>query len=449
MNLIQPSLARKKYPIRYWVFVAYAIGVPGFMSFDASGRTHDLGLFNPASLSAIALTMTCAFLFASVTVLSHRRILLRRVDFCMWLWIALLILFIIASVLQPRNNSGPPLPSDLPLSLYRLGEWVLGFVLLLSLYTSEGEDRAMDLVVRLIGTICWTYIALVWTLLPIAPSLAYTSAVEDIGSGHARLGGILIHPVHFSVLAGVAFFYALLFFQGRKRLFGCVLTALTLVMTYARSEQLVFLIALFAYLMIFSRKFVLRVLGSTAICSVAAGAIVFQGKVLDYLERGQGMRNITTLSERTDVWNASFRAFWLRPYIGYGYIAGVKHAIKDHWNATNWIPPHSHNEFIQSLVSGGILAGLLMLAIYVRVLWVAFRNARRSAKHTFLLIVVLQISTMSLIMPVISVQFGRLSALFLLSFVGLIADEKAPVRVRQTRIAKVLSVPTLHLSSEV
>lgn len=318
MNLIRPSLARKRYPIRYWIFVAYAVGIPGFMKFDGTGRTHDLGLFNPASLSAIALTLFCAFVFASVTILSHRRILLRRVDFSMWLWIALLIIFIIASVLQPRNNSGPPLASDLPLSLYRLGEWVLGFVLLLSLYTSEDEDRAMDLIVRLIGTVCWTYIALVWTMLPIAPSLVYADPTEDMDSGHARLGGIIIHPVHFSVLAGVAFFYALLFFRGRKRLFGCGLTALTLVMTYARSEQIVFLIALFAYLMVFSRKFVLRALGSTAIFSIAAGAIVFQGKVIDYLERGQGMRNITTLSERTDVWNASFKGvlatalYWLR-----------------------------------------------------------------------------------------------------------------------------------------
>jgi O-antigen ligase len=448
MNLIRPSLARKRYPIRYWLFVVYAVGVPGFISFDSSGRTHEFGLFNPASLSAIALTLTCGFLFASVTILSHRRILLRRVDFCMWLWVALLIIFTIASILQPNNNSGPPAASDLPLSLYRLGEWVLGFVMLLSLYTSEDEDRAMDLIVRLIGSICWTYIAIVWIVLPIAPSLVY-AAPEDFGEGHARLGGILIHPVHLSVLAGVAFFYALFFFQGRKRIFGCVITALTLVMTYARSEQLVFLIALFAYLMVFSRKFVLRMLGSTIICSIAAGAIVFQGKVLDYLERGQGMRNITTLSERTDVWDASFKAFWLRPYIGYGYIAGVKHAIKDHWNATNWVPPHSHNEIIQALVSGGIIAGVLMVALYLRVLWVAFRSAKRSTKHTFLLIVVIQIATMSLIMPLVSVQFGRLSTLFLLSFVGLVADEKAPARVRQTRIAKVPSIPTLQWPSEV
>jgi O-antigen ligase len=284
-------------------------------------------------------------------------------------------------------------------------------------------------------------------MLPIMPSKVY-AAPEDIGQGHARLGGILIHPVHLSVLAGVAFFYAVFFFQGRKRLFGCIITVLTLFMTYARSEQLVFLIALFVYLMVISRKFVLRMFGASAICVIAAGAVVFQQKIFDYLARGQGMRNITTLSERTDVWNASFKAFWLRPYIGYGFIAGVKHAIKDHWNATNWVPPHSHNEFIQALVSGGILAGLLVLAIYLRVLWVGARNAHRSIKHTFLLIVIIQISTMAVIMPLISVQFGRLSTLFLLSFIGLVADDKAPARVRQTRIAKVPSIPTLQWPNE-
>jgi O-antigen ligase len=449
MNLIRPSLARQKYPLRYWIFVVFAVGVPGFMRFDGSGRTHELGLFNPSSLSNIALTLTCAFMFASVCVLSRRRLLLRRVDFCMWLWIALLIIFLIASFLQPNNNSGPPAASDLPLSLYRLGEWVLGFVMLLSLYTSEDEDRAIDLVVRLIGTVCWTYIALVWTMLPIIPSLVYASPEDLGGENHARLGGVLIHPVHLSVLAGVAFFHSLLFFQGRKRIFCCTITVLTLLMAYSRSEQIVFLMALFAYLMIFSRKFILRMFGATAICTVAAAGIVFQEKVLDYLERGQGMRNVTTLSERTDVWNASFEAFWLRPYIGYGYIAGVKHAIKDHWNATNWVPPQSHNEFIQALVAGGILAGLLMVAIYLRVIWAAFRNSRRSIKHTFLLMVIIQISTMAIIMPLVTVQFSRLGVIFILSFVGLVADAKAPARVRQPRMAQVPAIPTFQWPSEV
>ena len=90
-----------------------------------------------------------------------------------------------------------------------------------------------------------------------------------------------------------------------------------------------------------------------------------------------------------------------------------------------------------------------MLAIYVRVLWVAFRNARRSIKHTFLLIVILQLSTMAIIMPLVTVQFSRIGVIFLLSFVGLVADAKAPARVRQTRIAQVPSIPTLQWPNEV
>ena len=448
MNLIRASLAQKKYPIRYWIFVAYAVGVPNFVRFDGSGRTHEYGLFNASSISTIILTLTCTFLFATVTLLGRRRILLRRVDFSAWLWFGLLVIFTIASFLQPASPNRAPSASDLPLSLYRLGEWVLGFAMLLSLYTREDEDRAMDLIVRLIGAVCWVNIAIIWIALPIVPSLVY-AAPEDIVSGHARLGGALIHPVHLSVLAGIAFFHSLFFFQGRKKFFCCFITGVTLVLTYARSEQLVFLIAVFAYLMVLSRKLFLRMLGSLAICTFAAGAIVFQGKILDYLERGQGMRNITTLSERTDVWRASFRAFWLRPYIGFGYISGVKQALRDQWNATNWVPPHSHSEFIQALVSGGIIAGLLILVLYFRVISTAFRNARRGIKHTFLLIVVLQISTMAVIMPLVTVQFGRLSALFLISFVGIIADAKAPAKVRQTRIARVPAIPTLQWHEEV
>jgi uncharacterized metal-binding protein len=90
-----------------------------------------------------------------------------------------------------------------------------------------------------------------------------------------------------------------------------------------------------------------------------------------------------------------------------------------------------------------------MLAVYLRVIWVAFRNAHRSIQHTFLLIVILQISTMALIMPLVTVQFSRIGVIFLLAFVGLVSDVKVPARVRQTRIAKVPSIPTLQWPEEV
>lgn len=39
----------------YWLLLIFTINVPGFILFDPTGKSHDLGLFHPRSISHIAL----------------------------------------------------------------------------------------------------------------------------------------------------------------------------------------------------------------------------------------------------------------------------------------------------------------------------------------------------------------------------------------------------------
>jgi O-Antigen ligase len=432
MTSLQPSIVRRRYPVRYWILVAYCVGMPNFVRFDASGRTHNVGLFNPTSLSVIAQTLLTAGLFLTMTLLNKQRILQRPVKFDVWLWGILFVNFILSTLLAPAAKLTPSKITDLPLAVFRIGEWILMFLLLLSVYTREKEENATDSIIRLIGLACWVNIAMVWIILPVMPSLVY-GAADDITST-TRLGGALIHPVHLAVLAGIGFFYALFFMKPKLKYPCCGLAALTLAMTYARSEQLLFLIAIFSYAILFARKPILRWAGFLSVFSVAALGAVFNEKVFAYLARGQGARNITTLSERTDVWKASFKAFAEHPYLGYGYIIGVKNAIKDHWNATNWVPPHSHSEFIQALVTGGIVAGLIMVIIYVRALISAIKQSSRDAQHMFLLIALIQVIGMACIMPLVSTIHSDVSSIFLLIYLGVVAG-----RPRQKVVHKFVS----------
>ena len=253
----------------------------------------------------------------------------------------------------------------------------------------------------------------------------------------------MLHPVHLSVLAGIAFFHALMFMRGPKRIALCALAFVTLVLTYARSELMVFLAVLTIYTLVLSKNVLLRWSGILTAGGIVALAITFQEKVLQYMERGQGARNITTLSERTLVWEASFKAIALRPYIGYGFIAGPKNALRDHWNSTNWVPPHSHSEFIQAVLSGGYIAGALIIAIYGRAMWSAVRGAINGGlKQIFLLIVLVQITLMALIMPLVSLQYSKISGIFLVAFVGVVAGERKRVQHRARRVARTTeSVP--------
>ncbi len=425
-----PSTAQRRYPLRYWLLVAYCVCMPNFVKFDASGKTHEFGLFNPTSLSVIALTLLTASLLIIMTLLNRQKLLQRPIHLGGWMWLALFANFVVSTILSPAAKLTPSKMTDLPLCLFRMGEWVLIFALLLSVYSREDEQSSTDLSIRVIASACWINIAMVWFFLPILPSLVY-GVTDDLSKDHARLGGALIHPVHLSVLAGIAFFHALFFLRGALRYAGCALAFVTLMMTYARSEQLLFLVALFSYLIIFSRKPLLRWMGLLSIIAVFALAGAFYERVLKYLARGQGVRNITTLSERTDVWKASFIAFKDRPWIGYGFIIGVKNALKDHWTATNWIPPHSHSEFIQALVTGGVFAGLLIVAIYVRVLWSAVRQAGRDQQHTFLLIALIQVIGMACIMPLTTVARGEIGSVFVVLYVGVVAGAPLKKRVPQ------------------
>jgi hypothetical protein len=49
----------------------------------------------------------------------------------------------------------------------------------------------------------------------------------------------------------------------------------------------------------------------------------------------------------------------------------------------------------------------------------------------------------------VTVQFSRIGAVFILAFVGLMSEVKVPARVRQTRTVRVPSIPTLQWPEEV
>ena len=95
-------------------------------------------------------------------------------------------------------------------------------------------------------------IILVWIMLPIYPSLVY-GVSEDTAESHRRLGASMVHPVHLSVLAGVAFFHAFFFMRGPRKTVACFVALATLFLTYARSEELVFLIVLMVYVFTITR----------------------------------------------------------------------------------------------------------------------------------------------------------------------------------------------------
>lgn len=142
---------------------------------------------------------------------------------------------------------------------------------------------------------------------------------------------------------------------------------------------------------------------------------------------------IASLDGKSQVWQASYQAFTQRPIIGYGYIIGVKNALHDQWLYSHWTPPSAHNEFLQALLSGGISALVLVVAIYEVTLWTALRNSKGGPGPILLLVILAQLTTKALVATVMSTFFSSVGAIFLICFIAVVAGanrRRAPARSR-------------------
>lgn len=412
----------KRYPLLYWTTFAYLVGVPNFVHFDVTGRVGNA--LNLTSISTIVLACIAGYMLTMFLIFDRRPLMVRKIDLRLWMWVLLLADLLVGVALHPAARIAPASTVGSLLSCFRLGQWVLAFCLILALYTRTPPERATELVVRLLGRVSWTWMALVWAILPIMPDQVYGASDDpQEASSIRRLGGQLLHPAHVAFLASLAFFYSLFFFpRGPRKWAACALAGVTLVLTGSRAQQAGFLLAFLAYTIVLSRKPILR-WGAvfTAIVALPIGLALSSG-VMKLVGRGQGMKSLATLNDRTRIWQASFEAILQRPFIGYGYSVGAREAIRDHWQFAHWIPPHAHNEFIEITLDGGILAVAILMFLYGLVLWRSFRAAHRGPMHLFLFLVFGQYCLNTLTGGEFSYQYLGTGGMLLLTCIGVLAD---------------------------
>ena len=409
--------------LSYWLCLVYIAGLPNFIHFDPTGKTHLQGALNATSLSDIALTLVCSFLLATMLLMDRSTPLPNlRSDAWAWRWwMIFAVAMIVATIMQPAALLTPRSSHDLPLALYRIFEWALCFCSLIYLKSSLPANRAPNILVSLVGAVSFLWLGLVWVFLPIMPHQIFGVA-EDTRNSHPQLGGEFIHPSYLATFAVIAFFYGLLFLSGFKRTCGCLIALVTLVLAHTRIEQLSFVILLLIYSVWFSRQAFARVTALVSVFLAIATGALFWNSILTYLSRGQRLATLYSLDDRTNVWQATIEAIAARPVLGYGFVVGARNALKDHWHGTNWIPPHAHNEYLHAFMSGGILAGIAVVAIYLTLFFMASSISAKSTTGTFLFLLVIHFLIRSVGGPNISIAYTRAGAMFAVIFVAVLAE---------------------------
>ena len=399
---VAPIIARWRYlkgdPFAL-LLVLIAVGTPGLLTFGAPGFTrYDIGVVNVSSLTRIGLYLAAGYLFVMVYLAKQMRggsspfagpnpfsgVVLVTIVYA---WFALSTVLVV--------------DDQLLLPLYRLAEWALLVLLVVAAMPKESymaQDAERKLTAMLMAILSLpAIIVLVGTAT--VPNMALTTSAE-----YPRLGGWLFGPNGFGTTCAMG---AVVFWMLSRSWLGKAWAAVLfvcMVLTYSRGAYLGLVASVLVGLALQVGK---STPGRRAIGLLGIGLTVpavylalLTDPVVDLLVRGESIANLLTLNMRTEIWRVSWQlasSDWL---LGGGFILGPR-ALAEHFDP--WFQPSTaHNDFLNAMLAGGVVAGVLVLLFYLLLAWklllVPFDQSHRL---TYVMLAV-QAATYAMITPVMS-----------------------------------------------
>lgn len=417
----------------YWLILILAVNVPGVMSFDQTGLTHNEGLFNFQAIARILLAGAIAVLVVFVGLSDRRSNFFRVLTSKSRLAFTLLYILFAASCALCHGMG-------IAVAVFRIFEWFLLWYIIEAWANHIPVEQRAAMVSRVFYSACMITFAIVAIGIMVAPRLAFASLATDSAAFEFRLGGSLIHPNRLGVMAGIAFWYFVLFKRGFRRAALASVCVVILILTYSRGAFMGLLVTGPAFVVFGTMRQKLR---AVAGCAVAVSlAIIFEQKIWAFLERGQGVDNVTSASDRMGVWTTAIPLFFKRPLTGYGYISGVKESLAGATTTSWWIPPHAHNDILQAALTAGVLAAVLLVIIFIQVAK-RISYLPKSPIRTFFIVTFIQITVFAMQGPLVSYELSVLGAMFLMLYACLPARaaRRVPPASRVPAVTTVWDTP--------
>ncbi len=379
-------------------------GMPGILHFDKTGVTHQFGLFNLQSFSRIAIYSSIGMIvflfFIGIEKLRVNRDTISNFKLPF-------IYYSLAILISVPMLKG----TDFILSGYFIFEWTVFFILFY-LYLNEQNIYSLSMAIQDIILLIWLKIITLLIILPIFPSIGI---FFEQNLGIIRLGGYFVGPNVLGTLVALLASYYYFYYRGPNyKKYGIFIFAvLILFATNSRGALLSFILA-FSFSLIGSKK------GLNHLILFYFGGIVAAIMVtyIDYLMRGLDMSNLITLSERVPLWGKYAFEFPNSPFIGFGFIAGVKN-LGIIIPKIHWVAPHAHNDLIQSIMSGGIVMGVLTFGVYVSLYRKCYKspltgNSQLLMKNWFIILI-----GYAMLTPIINWKLFAISGIFWILFITL------------------------------
>lgn len=235
---------------------------------------------------------------------------------------------------------------------------------------------------------------------------AETSYVGIIPGFHIRLHGLAPHA---NSLAPLALLYLILAYWVRGKspwhFMGVATASLVLILTQSKTVWAAGLLMLLVVVVVrLSQQFneemrVARMGPATlAIMSVFFGAVLIVPALFTDAASGifQAMMadsEVSTLTGRTDIWQATIDAWRSNPWFGYGpKLWDLEFRITHGAVLAAW---HAHNQYLQALGEAGIV-GLVAMSIYTfALIYYAFKFSKRTRGTSLAMLVLLLVRTIT------------------------------------------------------
>ncbi|WP_237067314.1 O-antigen ligase family protein [Microbulbifer guangxiensis] len=371
--------------IYLFFLVLLTVGVPGLSVVDQFARAGEVA-DSEASVQValrVFLNLFCLSVFSIFFIVGKIRLKKKVCAFALP-YILLFAYYFFSSFFL---FSG----ADKLVPLYRAFEWLL-FMLIALLWLSSLEEARFDSFHRnyLKPALLLPLSIVLLAVIPL-PELAY-----GMTHGNIRLGGFLFHPNRLGVIAACAFLYSyLLLPNGWKKAASMICTLLVLLFTYSRGAIIIFSLTIPLVILLVGGRYQ-RIIGLIVMLTGIVVLVIYSDEIVSLMSRGQGVSNVTSGSGRSEIWKASFDLIKESPILGYGFINGSKFALPDavSWTAGFEFPAaHAHNDLLQSLLNGGVIALVVTLFIYGSLGFslVKARHLLSRREHVFVVALVIQL----------------------------------------------------------
>ena len=260
------------------------------------------------------------------------------------------------------------------LGFYRLSELsiiIMSLILLLSI-SSHQDFNLFDLVQKafFINFYLIVTILIIWLLKD--PSMVYQLETQ----GRTRLGGSVYSPNELGIICSVTIWSAYyLFFKhlvGRKVfLITIIIATIIIVFTNSRTS-LVIEFGSILY-MLYKQTFINKIM----IISIGTLSLFFILMTFSINDLGYGndpLEELKTLNNRTYIYQVAFDGIKQNPWFGTGYVEGTKEFLKENFTQDFWLPPHTHNGYIEIALSVGLPFFIIFMFISLRLFFKSVKN---------------------------------------------------------------------------